>query len=281
MKKVNTVEERVGNTQVTKCGKAAHGVGEWANDSINLAQGCEHDCAYCFAKAMAIRFHRSTPESWKNPVIRKEAIGKNYYQQEGRIMMPTSHDITPLNINEFLTVLMKVLEAGNEILIVSKPHLPCIKAICKTAAAYKKQITFRFTIGSADDKVLKAWEPGAPSFGERLDSLKWAHQEGYETSLSCEPMLDTSIDQVIEACRPYVTDSIWLGRANNLRQALSLNRPGDEKAKALGEQLLAEQTDDYLRELYHRYKDDPLIKYKDSIKKVAGLDRPTVNGLDV
>lgn len=266
---------------ISSNGKAASGVSEWANYSINLQQGCEHDCSYCYGKAMALRFGRSTVANWKTPQIRVEALSKVYRQRKGRVMMPTSHDITPANIDQFLSVLMKVLEAGNKVLLVSKPHLPCIKAICKAAKEYRGQILFRFTIGSADDKVLKAWEPGAPSFKERLDSLKWAFKSGYETSISSEPMLDTSIDQVIEKCRPYVTDAIWLGRVNRLRQTLSLNCPGDEKTKAMGEKLLAEQTDDFLMSLYRRYKSDPLIKYKESIKKVVGLVRSTVKGLDI
>ena len=45
--------------------------------------------------------------------------------------------------------------------------------------------------------------------------------------------------------------------------------------------LLAEQTDDFLRELYERYKADPQIKYKDSIKQAAGIDRPVQCGLDI
>ena len=44
---------------------------------------------------------------------------------------------------------------------------------------------------------------------------------------------------------------------------------------------LAEQPDEFLRELYERFKDDPQIKFKDSIKKTVGLERPTEEGLDI
>ena len=261
--------------------RAAHGVGEWATSSTNCQQGCSNDCAYCYAKAMSVRFGRSTPESWSHPFIRREAVEKTYRKRNGRIMFPTSHDITPENIEECLTVLGKMLESGNDVLIVSKPHPDCIKRLCAELNAYRDQIVFRMTIGSADDPTLKYWEPNAPSFRMRLAALKAAYRAGYETSISCEPMLDTNIDAVIRAVRPFVTDSIWLGRGNRLRQTISINCPGDAEAKRRADELLAEQTDDYLRNLYERYSDDSLIKFKDSIKKVVGLNRPVECGLDV
>ena len=261
--------------------KPAHGVGEWAAASVNYQNGCEHDCRYCYAKAMAIRFKRATPQSWCHPVIRPKALAMSYHKREGRIMTPTSHDITPVNLQASLIVLRKLLQAGNELLIVSKPHLSCIQTLCADLQDFKAQILFRFTMGSADETTLRYWEPAAPSFHERLAALKWAHQQGFATSVSCEPMLDLHINKVIAATKPYVTDAIWLGRVNQLRQAIAKNCPGDTEAMRKADQLLNEQPDDYLRELYHRFKADPHIKFKDSIKKVVGLERPIERGLDI
>ena len=265
----------------------AHGVGEWARKSFNMQDGCPHDCRYCYAKAMAIRFDRATPEGWKNRKLREKDVKKTWRKKveptlSGHdIMFPTSHDINPGNLPECTKVLGRMLEAGNRVLIVSKPWLVCVKGLCKDLRAYQSQMTFRFTIGSADDKVLGWWEPGASKFKERLASLKHAHEQGFTTSVSCEPMLDTNIGAVVEAVRPWVTDSIWLGRANRLMSTLGFNCPGDHQAAWYGMKLMNEQSDDYLRELYGKFKDDPLIRFKDSIKKVVGVARPTERGLDI
>ena len=264
------------NTKTT-----AHGTQEWADTNENIEKGCEHDCAYCYAKQMACLYGRSTPASWSIPVVNEAALEKRYAKRKGRIMFPSTHDIAPRNLDACVRVLKRMLEAGNNVLIVSKPHLDCVTGLCAELAEYRDQITFRFTVGSADDAVLKLWEPGAPSYTERLATLKHAHERGFETSVSCEPMLDANIDTVVSSVTPYVTDTIWLGRANRLNHVLALNCPGDADMRRHADALIATWDDDAVKALYQRYKDHPLIRWKDSIKKVVGIERPTEKGLDV
>lgn len=264
-----------------KSDESVHGVQEWADHSVNIQTGCNRDCHYCYAKAMAIRFKRATPASWATPIIDKAKVEKCHRKRMGRTMFPTSHDISQDNLGDCITTLRSMIDAGNEVLIVSKPDPWCIRQICGQFRDEKSQIMFRLTIGSANDSTLKFWEPNAPTFKERLSALKYAFENGFQTSVSCEPMLDKEIGKVVEAVLPYVTDSIWLGRVNNLRQAIALNCPDNAEVMEAADCLLAEQTDDWLRELYQRYRSNPKIKYKDSIKKAAGLVRPTKAGLDV
>ena len=196
-------------------------------------------------------------------------------------MFPSTHDITPLNIEPCLTVLKKLLAASNKVLIVSKPHIACVKRMCDKLADYRDQILYRFTIGSADDAALKLWEPGAPTFDERLASLKHAYQQGFATSVSCEPMLDSNIDAVVAAVERYVTNTIWLGRANRLRHALAMTCPEDAEMRRHADRLIATWDDNAVKALYERYKNHPKIRWKDSIKKVVGLERPIEKGLDL
>ena len=196
-------------------------------------------------------------------------------------MFPTAHDITEKNIDACLVVLKKMLTAGNDLLIVSKPCLPCVERLCTELEPFRGQVVFRFSIGSASSAVLKFWEPGAPTFKQRLACLKAAYLRDFQTSVSCEPMLDDRIDWVVSAVHEYVTDSIWLGKINRLRSILPQNCPNDREAVRKGEKLMAAHNDDAIRALYVRYCDDPKIKWKDSIKKVIGIDRPSENGLDI
>ena len=159
--------------------KPAHGTGEWASHNYNIQSGCRSGCKYCYAQCMAIRFGRHTPASWLTPEIIPSKVDQRVGRKTGRIMFPTSHDIDPSNMDECLTALVTMLAAGNDVLIVSKPHLECVKRLCRELQAYKRQITFRFTIGSACTATLKSWEPYAPPFSERLASLRHAFKAGY------------------------------------------------------------------------------------------------------
>jgi DNA repair photolyase len=156
-----------------------------------------------------------------------------------------------------------------------------IERLCAELKDFKSLILFRFTIGSANDAILRAWEPNAPPFAERVACLRYALRKGFETSVSCEPMLDDNIHAVIKKVKPYVTDAVWLGRANDLNRIATVNRPGDEVARRRAADLTALISDEYVEALYDRYKADPIIKWKDSIKEVVGLARPTEKGLDV
>jgi DNA repair photolyase len=254
------------------------GTKEWAEFTSNLISGCKHDCKYCYAKSMALRFHRKTKDNWKDEVVSTSKLNGKMPNKGGRVMYPSTHDIHPENLSNHLIYLGKLLKAHDEILIVTKPHLECIKAICIGYEAYKEKILFRFTIGSANSEVLKFWEEGAPSFEERLEALKYAHKSGFRTSVSSEPMLDDNIHEVIKQTLPYITDSIWIGKANMLAGRIKINT-GIVPLEVF--KLKHSQRDEVIKELYNRYKDNPIIKWKESIKKVVGLAVPTTKGLDI
>jgi len=257
--------------------KEIFGTREWADKSYNVISGCSHDCIYCYAKNTALRFYKTTVETWKEESERdrKPVIGR-----AKRVMFPTAHDITPEHLALNLEGIATVLGRGHEILIVSKPHLACIKAICEKFADFKDRILFRFTIGSASNTILKFWEPNAPSFEERLEALKYAFECGFETSVSCEPMLDENIHRVVAAVRDHVTDSIWIGKMNNCITRVTRNTGGDLVCIEAAEKLQAQQHDDFIWFLFRTFQSDPKIKWKESIKKVVGLDLATVAGED-
>jgi len=93
--------------------------------------------------------------------------------------------------------------------------------------------------------------------------------DGYETSVACEPMLDTRVDQVVEKVNPYVTETIWLGKPNKLIGRLSMNGyKNDQVTMERARRLMESLSDEYILNLYARYQDNPQIRWKDSIKKV-------------
>ena len=234
----------------------------------------------CWAKAYSIRDGKKSVDTWEKETVDMKAVVKKYGKRNGTVMFPANHDITPNTLPHCVEVLGTLLKAGNRVLVVSKPHVECISKICDKFQEYKSQILFRFTIGSASDKVLSYWEPNAPPYLERIASLVFAYKSGFETSISCEPMLDDKIHRVVIHTEPYVTDAIWLGKANDLINRLTVNG-ADSLTLAMGRELIKMQSDEKILRLYDRFKNNPKVKWKDSIKKVVGLKRPTEKGLDI
>jgi len=201
----------------TRTRKITLGTKEWADSNVNCYYGCSNDCKYCYAKKMAIRFKRKTENTWKIMESNQKAIKKGYSKRKGRIMFPTSHDITPESLSGCLIVLKKLLDANNEVLITTKPNLYCVKIICNSFYKKKDLIQFRFTITSFNNDLLAFWEPKAPLFEERLESLKHAFKTGYKTSISIEPFLDNDPFLLVDKLIPYITESIWIGKMNYIR----------------------------------------------------------------
>jgi len=126
--------------------------------------------------------------------------------------------------------------------------------------------------------VLKLWEPNAPDYDQKLESLKYAFNAGYQTSVSCEPMLDDKVDDVIQKVIPYVTETIWIGKPNKLNERLSMNGfKNDQVIMGSARSLRELFSDEYILNLYERHRNNPKIMWKDSIKKIMTKVRENEN----
>ena len=261
--------------------KRISGTKEWADQNFNCLEGCEHNCRYCYARAMAMRFRRVKSESqWARPRIKHDKVERRMGKiAKKAVMFPTTHDITPGTLETCLTVLEHLLLGGNHVLVVSKPHRDCIETICNRFGDYKDRILFRFTIGAFDNDVLRYWDRDAPLFEERFASLKHAIHAGYGTSVSIEPMLDAkNVVKLFRKLKPYVTDAIWIGKMNRIRNCMTIRTKEDARRVA---EIEAGQTDEKIRAIYAALKKEPKVKWKESIKAVVGLRLAAKPGLDV
>ena len=64
--------------------KQVSGTQEWASQTVNFISGCSHDCKYCYAKSMAIRFGRNTPDNWKSEEVNFGKLSARQKQKDGR-----------------------------------------------------------------------------------------------------------------------------------------------------------------------------------------------------
>lgn len=255
--------------------KRLTGTREWAPNSDNCAIGCEHNCRYCYARHNAVvRFKRVRAGEWSHPRVDFGQLTKRRKKLKGAVMFPTQHDLTPKLLYPCMTVIEEHLKAGNRLLIVSKPHLYCIYRIISRFRDSKQSILFRFTIGSHADEILRFWEPGAPSYDERRACLELAHGQGWETSVSAEPLLLPTVEHaraLVADLEPLVTQSIWIGTLNQASQRIV--KDSADVARRL-QPIIDGQSKDNMRAIYEALKDHPLVRWKDSYKKMLGLAEP-------
>ena len=243
------------------------GTREWSDASLNICDGCSHDCLYCYARALAIRFHRSSPADWATMRLKPDRASRvAKFVKPAVVMFPTTHDLTPEILPEAEAAIQTVLARGNKLLLVTKPHVEVIRTLCAQLQKHRQNVLFRFTIGSLNPATCKLWEPGAPSPQERLAALQHAHQQGYGTSVSMEPMLEDTAQMVaaVGTLEPFVTDTIWLGKLNG---GIPRSRQTPAVAAALA-QLRAAQSDAEILRLVAMLQTHHKVRWKDSITEV-------------
>jgi len=202
--------------------------------------------------------------------INQKAVNKTYKKRSGVVMFPSSHDITPMVKNECFIVLKKLLESGNRVIIVSKPNLSIIAELCEKFKKYQEQLLLRFTLTSICEDTLRFWEPGAPTFQERLAALQYAYEHGFTTSVSIEPFL-TNPQHTYNFVRDYVNESVWIGIMSGIPKFENpIHQQFSEAVKML-------RDTSNLKDVYERMKNLKYIRFKDgfmnalilNLKKVA------------
>jgi len=88
---------------------------------------------------------------------------------------------------------------------------------------------------------------------------------GFATSVSIEPMLSGIIEaiNVIDRVIQFTTETIWIGKMNKAILRV------DNEHKAKVREVTVMQRDSEILALYEELKDNPEIRWKDSIKEVV------------
>lgn len=246
------------------------GTREWAEETVNIQKGCVNDCKYCYSKAFYIEKRIIEPREWKIPQTFPTKINK-FNSSHKIVMYPGSHDIQIFGMDSHISIIERILKKKNRLLLVSKPRMNAIEILCDKFDIYFDQITFRFTIGSADNDVLKFWEPGDSSYDERMECLKYVYKRGFNCGISSEPMLDMNPELIYENAKEFINDEIWFGTMNDVENRLSFNCPEDEEALARAKELTRAHDKQFLQNLHNMYKDDPKVKMKNAVKQILGL----------
>lgn len=185
---------------------------DYADLALNIYTGCTHRCSYCYAPGI-LRMRR---EAFSQHVAPREGIVDAVRRQlshggfEGRtVHLCFTCDPYPNGVN---------VEPTREI----------IKAIHQ-AGAFVQILTKNGTAASSDFDLLDEFdsfgvtytgadpgdEPGCDPADMRLRALRWAHDLGIRTWVSCEPVMDAhAIYRLI--CEADYVDMFRIGKLNHM-----------------------------------------------------------------
>ncbi len=160
--------------------------------ALNPYVGCQHACVYCYARFMK-RFtgHR---ERWGEFVDVKvnapELLAFEVKKKKvGRVWISGVCDpYQPLEKKYVITrrCLEILVENGWPFTIQTKSPL-VLRDIEMIKRSYDAEVGF--TITTADEKIRKIFEPGAPASMKRIDALAKLHSEGIRTFAMIAPVL--------------------------------------------------------------------------------------------
>jgi len=208
-----------------------------ADSCENICLGCVNNCLYCDSALVAAEYKQNirrgenvvyetlSRDEWHVELFKDRAFDRGVGPSNWVLRFPTCHDVTPFNVKSYIRFGKMLLDAGNALIIATKPRLDCLTELLSEFAPWKEMVRLSFGITSMDDSLSLFWEPGAPLPEERLQCLQRAYDAGYQTSVRIAPMLGGVEDvcAVVEAAAPSVTETI----------EIKIMRPGLEKMKPM------------------------------------------------
>ena len=160
--------------------------------TLNAYVGCGHNCLYCYARFMK-RFTRH-PEPWGQFVDVKinaaALLDREIRRKKKRTVWISGvcDAYQPLEKKYKLTrkCLKILVEHGWPVVIQTKSPL-VLRDIDILKKAEDSEVGL--TITTADDKIRRIFEPGAPPIEKRIESLGLLHAEGIRTFVMVAPLL--------------------------------------------------------------------------------------------
>jgi DNA repair photolyase len=183
--------------------------------ALNAYVGCQHNCVYCYAKFMK-RFtgHREPWGDFVDVKINAPELLANEVKKKkkGRVWISGVCDAyQPLERKYQLTrrCLELLVESGWSFTIQTKSPL-----VLRDIELLKKAADCEvgFTITTADEKVRKIFEPGAPPIVKRVEALATLHSEGVQTFVMIAPMLP-GVEGLVDMLKRKV-DHVLIDRLN-------------------------------------------------------------------
>ena len=201
---------------------------EYASYGLNHYLGCAHNCAYCWSRKRALRFHQcASPQDWANPKIVKDAVGMLEREVSKRKWLPNEWIWLNPATDPYQPIEDEVHLTRGIIQFLVNHNIP-VRILTKSVGVLHDQdlilkhpdlIQVGFSVTTLDDELRQKWESHASPIWHRVRALEWFHNHGIKTWCSLEPILDDHPEQILHTLQDDV-DMWYIGKLNYVSQPL-------------------------------------------------------------
>jgi DNA repair photolyase len=167
--------------------------------SINPYRGCQHACAYCYARpshqywgfGAGTDFEREIIVKVNAPELLREAFARPSWRGESLTFSGNTDCYQPLEGRYRLTraLLGICLEHRNPVAMVTKGALVLRDLDVLRELATRARLRVYVSIAFANDDSARAIEPGAPAIHRRFETLAALSEAGIETGVAVAPII--------------------------------------------------------------------------------------------
>ncbi len=157
--------------------------------TINLTQGCAHQCVYCYARAyptycgdQTVRLYANLPEKLADELSRKRRWPRWVYFCSSSDCFGPYAELQRVTYRAMKTLLER--EIGVSFLTKGYIRRPFLKLFAEHADLVRGQVG----MVSTDDEVVAMLEPGAATPRRRLENLRRLREVGVEVGARIDPM---------------------------------------------------------------------------------------------
>ena len=232
--------------------------------SINPYRGCEHGCAYCFARptheflghSAGLDFERDIYVKVNAAEALKAEIGAPKYRVKPIGIGTNTDPYQPAERKHKLMrgILEVLLEARHPVTIVTKSALVVRDLDLLTQMARLDLVHVAVSVTSLDHKLSRKLEPRASTPAKRLEAIRLLSEAGVPAMVMAAPMIpainDMELERILDAAKAQGARAAGL---------VLLRLPGE------------------VREIFREWL---LRHYPDRLRHVLGLVRDTRNGKD-
>ena len=197
---------------------------------INHVQGCSHGCRYpCYAYMMAQSHSRTKSfTEWCQPKLVSNAV-ELLKKELARMKVKPDKIHLCLSTDPFMFGFSEVIDVSLELIaIMNAWNIPCsilTKGILPIELANHECFLtgniYGISLISLNEKFRSQWESATASYSERINALKYLHENGCKTLVHIEPyptpnIVEQDIEVILEAIA-FVDEIFFSGWNYNSR----------------------------------------------------------------